>query len=474
MTFSFVAKDEVQQIRNHINHPIVDADGHQREWAPLVRDYLSVAGDGALADRFDKWVTGTLTKRLKARNFWGMPVSNVVDHVSCFVPGLLYNRMDEIGLDFALLYPTMGLNAMGIADAELRQALCHSLNQYNADVFQGYRDRLEPVATIPTHTPEEAIAELDHAVNDLGLRAVVMNGVIPRTTELDGTPVEYLDTLGHGSPHDYDPLWQRCEELGIAPVFHGLGLGWGTRQSQSNYVYNHVGSFAAAQEAACRSMFIGGVARRFPGLRMAFLEGGVSWASQMLADFIGHFEKRNIETIFDLDPSKLDVDKSVELFEAFATGPMAGMADRFREFESNLKDSREDLDAINDFADAAVKSVADIVSIFTTNFFFGCEADDPLNGLAFNKTISPMGARLNAMLASDVGHWDVPDMRDVVTEAWELVHYGQIDEADFEDFTVGNVVRMLTDMKPDFFEGTAVADSVRRYVGPTRDVVAAG
>jgi predicted TIM-barrel fold metal-dependent hydrolase len=464
MASTFVPSAEVRGIRGRIRHPVVDADGHHREFAPLVREYLVSVGDGRLAGQFDKWVSGALTARLKARAFWGTPVRNVVDRVSCFVPGLLYSRLDEIGLDFALLYPTMGLNALNIEDTELRQALCRALNRYNAEVFDGYRDRLEPAASIPANSPEEAIAELDYATGTLGLKAVVMNGVVPRATRADGTPREYMDTLGHGSPYDYDPLWQRCQDLGVAPVFHGLGLGWGTRQSQTNYVYNHVGSFAAAQEATCRSIFMGGVTRRFPALRLAFLEGGVAWASQMLADLIGHFEKRNIEAIRDLDPSGLDVDKSVELFEQFATGPLAGMAGQFRDFEAGMKRSREDPSAIDDFAEARVHSVSDIISTFTTNFFFGCEADDPLNGLAFSTQLSPHRARLNAMLASDVGHWDVPDMSGVLPEAWELVDHGQITEEDFRDFAVANVVRMLTDMKPDFFDGTAVADVVRPYI----------
>ena len=37
----------------------------------------------------------------------------------------------------------------------------------------------------------------------------------------------WIDGLGADSPHDYDPLWQRCVELGVAPTFHcdGDGLG---------------------------------------------------------------------------------------------------------------------------------------------------------------------------------------------------------------------------------------------------------
>jgi hypothetical protein len=59
----------------------------------------------------------------------------------------------------------------------------------------------------------------------------------------------WVDTLAHDRVYDYDPVWAKCAELGVAPTFHGVGSGWGSRVSTSNFVYNHVGHFAAAQEA---------------------------------------------------------------------------------------------------------------------------------------------------------------------------------------------------------------------------------
>ena len=54
-------------------------------------------------------------------------------------------------------------------------------------------------------------------------------------------------------------------------------------RSISNYVYNHVDGLAAAHESLCKSLFLGGVTRRFPDLRIGFLEGGVAWACALFS-----------------------------------------------------------------------------------------------------------------------------------------------------------------------------------------------
>ncbi len=321
------------------------------------------------------------------------------------------------------------------------------------------RDRLEPVAVIPTFTPEEAVAELDYAVTQLGLKAVVLSGVVPRDHRPDGTPASWVDTLGHESLYDYDPLWARCVELGVAPAFHGIGYGWGSRVSNRNYVHNHIGNFAAAQEAACRSLVIGGVPARFPDLRLAFLEGGVAWAAQLFADLVGHFEKRNRDDVGQYDDSHVDLRLAMELFDAHATGLIAKCRERFeRGMVASMNAAARERNT-DDFAESGLRTVDDIAAVFG-RLFFGCEADDPLNALAFDDRVLPGGVHLQAMFASDIGHWDVRDAREVLPEAWELVEDGHLTEGEFRDFCFGNVTRMLTATNPRFFEGTAIEHAV--------------
>jgi len=124
----------------------------------------------------------------------------------------------------------------------------------------------------------------------------------------------------------------------------------------------------------------------------------------------------------------------------------------------------ENLSDLDEFARCGIERCEDIVELFSTRFFFGCEGDDKLTSLAFDIKRTPMRARLGAVYSSDAGHFDLPDMRKAAVEAYELVEDGLITEDDFRDFVFTNPVRAKADVNPDFFRGTRVEDDVERLL----------
>ena len=332
-----MSRSSVAEVRRSLEHPIIDADGHFVEIWPLAHEeiltYVEAEAGVALRDRFlagyakpldttlvagDRKpgdATDAATDRWTAKSsWWGWPCENVRDRATAHLPSLLYDRLDEIGLDFTVLYPSMSIAFLDLADDELAPVLCRAVNSMHARLFAPYADRIAVGALIPMHTPEAAIATLDHAI-DLGLKAGMISGYVSRPIArlereygtLDPEVVRY-DTFGLDSAYDYDPFWARCCELGFAPISHSSTQRYHVARSVSNYVYNHIGGLSRGQEALCKSLFLGGVTQRFPDLRVGFLEGGVAWACSLFADLIGHWERRNIETIGRLDPARLDVD----------------------------------------------------------------------------------------------------------------------------------------------------------------------
>jgi hypothetical protein len=119
---------------------------------------------------------------------------------------------------------------------------------------------------------------------------------------------------------------------------------------------------------------------------------------------------------------------------------------------------------LGDWSACGIGTSADLVELFASRFFFGCEADDSLNALAFDTSLLPEGCRLSAVWGSDIGHWDVPDLDEVLLEAYEFVEHGRISESDFADFVFRNPVRMYTLGNADFFAGTRVEQAARRLL----------
>ena len=465
------------QIRARLSHPIIDSDGHIAEFEPAFFDFLKSTGGADMVDRFKsladspyffKWYRLTPDQRRDLRvprmQWWVHPTGQTLDRATSSLPKLLHRRLDEMGLDFTIIYPSMGMFMLHMGDDEMRPALCRTYNDMHAQLFREYADRMTPAAVIPMHTPGEAIAELEHVVRDLKLKTVLMPSFVRRPLAAKGHG-HWLDNLCIDSEYDYDPVWAKCLELKLSPTFHSPSGGIGFRGSISNFVYNHIGHFAASAESICKALFLGGVTRRFPALRFAFMEGGITWAASLYSDLFGHWEKRNLEAMKNFAPEKLDFPLMKKLFAEYGGDYAQAAVARLGEERSHLLwGAREDRDNLDEFARCGIESKKDIRDLFAPKFFFGCEGDDKLTALAFDTAKNPMGTRLGALYSSDIGHFDLPDMRDAAKEAYELVEDGLITDDDFRDFVFTNPVRAKCDVNPDFFKGTRVEQEVTRLL----------
>ena len=478
-------------IRASLSHPVVDADGHWLEFGPLIRSQLrKIGGDKAVEgfSMFPKLVQNQLAMSVAERTahrtaqqaFWALPTKNTRDRATAMMPKLMNERLDELGIDFSVLYPTAGLGLPLVPDAEARRAACRAFNTFSADYFGPFSDRMTPSAVIPMHTPEEAIEELEYAVRQLGLKVVMLGSLIARPIEAvaEKTPeaadvATWRDVLGLDSVYDYDPVWATCVELKVAPSFHSGSRGFGLRISPSNFCYNHIGHFAVANEAVCKALFLGGVTRRFPDLKFAFLEGGVGWACQLYADLIEHWEKRKLDALDEVDPKNLDSQLLLQLAEAYGHEDMVGA---MREREAMLDTAMPPkaatdvggIDNLDDYAACRIDKKEDFKELFVKNFYFGCEADDRMNAWAFNTASNPFSAQLHALFGSDVGHFDVQDMAGVLHEAHELVDDGLMNADNFRDFVFTNPVRFWGESNPDFFKGTVVEkEAAALLAGPS-------
>ena len=246
-----------QQIRSSLKHPIVDADGHMLELTPVLSDYVYQVGGADARDLFDKsmegaaetgnaalengktWFEMTLEEKKEewapALPWWAMPTRSALDRATATVPrgpqrpdgraghglrGAVHNHGARVRPDRA-------------AGAE-RLIVCRAINAYAADLYRPYSHRMTPAAIVPMDTPEIAIREMEYAVNELGLKVIMLPGRVERPIakyrdEYPGAEryVRKMDVIGLDSDYDYDPFWKRCQELKIVPASHGSDAGWG-------------------------------------------------------------------------------------------------------------------------------------------------------------------------------------------------------------------------------------------------------
>jgi len=482
-------------VRRRLDYPVIDTDVHTNDYTPALEDYVAEYGGAALVDELRQalgsrrrnaenssgkdWYTQTPEERQYHRTvrspWWARVTRNTLDVATYHLPELFYERQEEQGSDYSVLFPNNTLAPLAVKRAEIRQPLQRAVNHYHADLFRKYADRLTPVAGIPLYTPQEGIEELEFAVKTLGLKAINIAGGVRRPIKAiaDKYPADkypeiaryasYIDFYGLDSEYDYDPFWAKVVELGVPVLTHYGSQGWTGRSSISNYMNNHIGHFADGSEAFARSLFFGGVTRRFPGLRVGMLEAGADWGARVYIHLVDRFKKRGPEGLKNYDPAATDRALLAELFRAHGADLVKGRSlDGEQLIEDTLgagyrRDARQpEPHQRNDFAAAGIEKVEDIRDRWVNNFFFGSESDDRTIAAAFNDKANPLGVKVNAIYSSDVGHWDVPDLTDPLAESWALVEEGIISEADFKAFVFGNPYKLYTEANASFFKGTAV------------------
>ncbi len=465
-------------VRQRLNHPVIDSDGHMIEIFPVMSDYMKQVGGPDMAKKVwaafgsrnsGSWYDLSDAERRYHRTirpaFWAAPAEATTDRATAMLPQLMHERLPEMGIDYAVVYPTIGFLLPEITDPDARRAACRAHNVMMADIYRGTEDRLTPAAVIPCYTPEEAIEELDYAINELGLKVPMFANLVKRpieaVTDVDDKLGQYafwVDTLALDSLYDYDPVWQKCMDLGVPVTAHAVGQGIGMRRSPTNYMYNQTGHFADAGHAFAKALFFGGVTHRFPDLKFAFLECGVAWGASLICDLKERWEKRGKHAIQQFNPERIDNKLMTELIQQYG-GDILGNAE-----VTSVRQNRAE-ENIDDFAAAGIDSEQDLLKRLVPNFYYGCEADDRMNAVAFDTRIFPGDQPLKAIFSSDFGHWDVADMSGILAEAHELVDEGIISADDFERFVFRNPAELFAGMNPRFFAGTAVEADVQRLLG---------
>ncbi|MEZ5170310.1 MAG: amidohydrolase family protein [Acidimicrobiia bacterium] len=199
-------------------------------------------------------------------------------------PAARVAMLDDLGLDGAFLFPTLGVGMEDAleSDPPAAHAVFHAFNQWLLDDWSfDFEDRLFAAPMISLLDPESAVAEVEWVL-ERGARVVVMRSGPVRAPE------------GHRSPGDavYDPVWARLAEAGVLVAYHSGESGYGFMAE----AWGQSAEFEAFRHDSFKQIITGhrpihdtlaalvchGVLARFPNLRVATIESGSDWVQPLL------------------------------------------------------------------------------------------------------------------------------------------------------------------------------------------------
>jgi predicted TIM-barrel fold metal-dependent hydrolase len=157
--------------------------------------------------------------------------------------------MDVAGVDVSIL--SVNMPGPERLVPELRIAGAKACNNFVAEAIQKHPGRFAGLACLPWQDVSEALAEVDRAVNDLGLCGIILY------SHIEGGPVD--------APV-YEPIYQRAEEQEMPIVLHPTVPTWG--EYIKDYSMIPMVGLMVDHSFAMLRLILSGVLERYPKLQV--------------------------------------------------------------------------------------------------------------------------------------------------------------------------------------------------------------
>ncbi|WP_136602820.1 amidohydrolase family protein [Salinigranum halophilum] len=246
---------------------VVDADGHLKE---SVDDYLSYMDDEFAGVR--KFIEHS-----------SHPESEVFSHTRT-TPGtyggnrvgvekrdgdtsdVKLSEMDEFGIDYSVITPTMTNGIATVNNDEMAVGLAQAYNDWVLAEVLDRHEGLYTSVTIAPQDPHRAAEEIDRLADEDGVVGVLM-------------PIGGLQPPA--GARCYDPIYQAAEDHGLTMLYHGstgqMGDHWPTmRKGLETNAEDVTLSHPMMVFPNFVTTMLRGVTERFPNLKHLFQEAGVA------------------------------------------------------------------------------------------------------------------------------------------------------------------------------------------------------
>jgi predicted TIM-barrel fold metal-dependent hydrolase len=225
-------------------------------------------------------------------------------------PGPRLELMDELGLDRALMWPTLAslLEERLRGDPLATHAVVHALNQWMHEHWTfNYEGRIFPTPVVHMGIVDQAIEELEWVV-ERGAKIILIR------------PAPVYGFMGPRSPAlpEFDPFWSLVAEAGVAVGMHASDSGYQRYMNEWEGITDEMTPFKGGSgfqaivshqsrpiTDTMASLIGHGLCTRFPTLRFAPVENGSGWVRPLL---------RDLEHAYTVAPRSFEEDP-VEVFK---------------------------------------------------------------------------------------------------------------------------------------------------------------
>ncbi len=229
----------VASLQQPARAPKIDIHNHYypESYFQMIRD---LAGNDYA---FDTDTTGTTIIKFRGARFFGIqpPMTDV---------SLRLEAMDLVGIDVQVL--SVSVPNVYFAGVEQEPQSARGVNDAYAELIARYPERFMGFAYIPMNTPDEALAELEHSLDELKLNGAII------LSHIRGKPL---------TDPSFRPFFEEANRRNLCVLIHPM-MPTGMADQLRDYVLGPIVGFLFDSTLAVARMCYDGLLRDFPNIRL--------------------------------------------------------------------------------------------------------------------------------------------------------------------------------------------------------------
>ncbi len=209
-------------------------------------------------------------------------------------PELRVKDQDIDGVKAEVLYGVLGASGR-LDDDEASTEMLRIYNEWLADFCEGYEDRFAGLASIPSHSVDDAVKEIER---------------VAKRGKLKGIEVANSHEMAPLFDPSWEPLWALAEESRLPVHYHTIGPridydfeALAPLQRRQAFAV-HITGFQLAMSKILMELLYGGVLESHPQMKVVIGESGIGWIPYILDHMDLEWEDQFKDLTLTMRPSE--------------------------------------------------------------------------------------------------------------------------------------------------------------------------